>query len=238
VSYILNAFEVVGFTLELCLVVFLLFGPFRKYFVLFIYAVTMVGTTLLEIYINHTKPNSPLYRKVYWSDEVIWFFLLFLTVISLTYIALEGSPLRAKAGRVVTGIFIGVLILPFVLLHPPFFTNAHQWTSAWGAWFNGASQILDFGGAIMNLALWSALLASRKRDPQLLMVSAGLGVILTGQAIAFGLRHFIQQERWITDLLHNLSDVTGMFILCYAVRPGVKTRPAAPEALPASRDLL
>jgi hypothetical protein len=236
VSYVFDTLGVLGVILELCLVIFLLFGPYRKYFVLLIYSLTMLATTVVEGTVKRLRPSdTALFRKIYWSDEVIWFLLLFLTVISLTYIALEGSPLRAKAGRVLGGIFIGVLILPFVLLHPPFFTNAHQWTAAW---FNGTSQILDFGGAIMNLALWSALLASRKRDPQLLMVSAGLGVILTGQAIAFGLRHFIHDQRWIPDLLHNLSDLSGMLILCYAVRPGLKPRLPASEALPASSDLL
>jgi hypothetical protein len=225
VSYLFDALDVSGVVLQACLVIFLLLGPFRRYIVLLAYALTMLATTVVEVSVSHLKPNdTALFRKIYWSDEVIWFFMLFLTVISLTYLALEGNPLRAKAGRILAVIFIGVLILPFVLFKPPFFTNPHQWTPAWGSWFNSTAQILDFGGAIMNLALWSALLTSKRRDPQLLTVSAGLGVILAGQAIAFGLRHFIHDERWIPDLLHDSSHVAGMLILCFALRPAQKPR--------------
>lgn len=227
-SYLFNTLGFVGVVLQACLVLFLLLGPYRRYIVLFIYALTMLATTVVEFCVQN---DTALYRKIYWSDEVIWFFMLFLTVISLTYLALEGNPLRAKAGRILAGIFIGVLVLPFILFRPPFFTNPHQWTPAWGVWFNSTSQILDFGGAIMNLILWSALLTSKRRDPQLLTLSAGLGVILAGQAIAFGLRHFIQNERWIPDLLHNVSDVAGMFILCLAVRPAAKARHPASDAI-------
>ncbi len=225
-SYLFDALDITGVVLQAGLVVFLLLGPYRRYFVLLAYAVTMLATTVVEVSVSHLKPNdTALFRKIYWSDEVLWFFMLFLTVISLTYLALEGNPLRAKAGRVLAGIFIGVLILPFVLFTPPFFANPHQWTPAWGAWFNSTSQILDFGGAIMNLALWSALLTSKRRDPQLLMLSAGLGVILAGQAIAFGIRHFTHENiRWIPDLLHDSSHVAGMLILCFALRPAQKTR--------------
>ena len=40
----------------------------------------------------------------------------------------------------------------------------------------------------MNLGLWTALIGTKKRDPLLLTVSAGLGVAVTGAAIAFGLQ--------------------------------------------------
>ena len=231
-SYLFNTLALAGVVLQACLVVFLFLGPFRRYVVLLLYALTMLATTIVEGAVSYLRPkDTALFREIYWSDEVLWFFMLFLTVISLTYLALEGNPLRAKAGRILAGIFIGVLILPFVLFRPPFFTNLHQWTPAWGAWFNSTSQILDFGGAVMNLILWSALLTTRRRDPQLLTLSAGLGVILAGQAIAFGLRHFIQNERWVPDLLHNVSDVAGTWILCLAVRPTAKARQPA-DAIP------
>jgi len=229
VSYLFNILGYAGVVLQACLVVFLFLGPYRRYIVLLVYALTMLATTVLEFAVRN---NAALYRKIYWSDEVIWFFMLFLTVISLTYLALEGSPLRAKAARILAVIFVGVLVLPFVLFKPPFFANPHQWTGAWGAWFNSASQILNFGGAIMNLALWSALLTSRRRDPQLLALSAGLGVILAGQAIAFGIRHFTHEDaRWIPDLLHDFSDVAGTMILCFALWPAKNARQPVSNAI-------
>ena len=72
----------------------------------------------------------------------------------------------------------------------------------------------------MNLALWTALIASKKRDPQLLTVSAGLGVLVTGAAISFGLRHFIPAGgfRWIPDLFLMLTHLGGVLIWVAAFR--------------------
>lgn len=221
--------SVFGVCLEIVLVFLLLRGPFRRYPLLLLFALAMLATTCLEFAVVRWWPNdAALFRKVYWSDDLVWFFLLFVAVVSLIYRALEESPLRASMTKVLAVVFIGVLTLPFVVLHPPF---VRQWTPAWGAWFAGTSQILDFGGAIMNLVLWTALLVSRRRDSQLLTLSAGLGVILTGQAVALGLRYFISTNRWTPDLLHDLSDIAGMVILCMALWPKSKTAKPSPRAV-------
>jgi hypothetical protein len=81
--------------------------------------------------------------------------------------------------------------------------------------------MLNFGAAIMNLALWSALLVSRKRDPQLLKVSIGVGVAVAGQAIGFGIRRFIPDQstvREFPDLFMALTHVLSVFIWCAAFR--------------------
>ena len=80
-SYLFDALDISGVVLQACLVVFLLLGPFRRYIVLLAYALTMLATTVVEVSVSHLKPNdTALFRKIYWSDEVIWFFMLFLTV--------------------------------------------------------------------------------------------------------------------------------------------------------------
>ena len=166
---------------------------------------------------------------MYWSDEVIIDLLLFLVVISLTNLALEGNPLRAKMSRILAGVVAVALVLPFVLFHPPFFTSPTHWSLGWGRWFNTTSQMLNFGAAIMNLALWSALLVSRKRDPQLLKVSIGVGVAVAGQAIGFGIRRFIPEQstlREFPDLFMSLTHVLSVFIWCWAFR---SPRPAPME---------
>ncbi len=44
----------------------------------------------------------------------------------------------------------------------------------------------------MNLVLWGALIASRSRDRQLMRVSAGLGVMVAGLALSYGIRRMVQ----------------------------------------------
>jgi hypothetical protein len=128
-----------------------------------------------------------------------------------------------------------VLILPFAILNPPSFFTATAWTAAWGRWFNGTGQILNFGAAIMNLGLWSALLTSKKRDPQLLKVSIGVGVAVAGQAIGFGLRRFLPETavRQIPDFFMSLTHVLSVLIWCWAFKSAARTpKPAESVSRP------
>jgi len=220
VSYVFNALEVIDVTLQFVLIFLLIRGPFRKYLVFSIYAIASLAASIVEVFVMHqAHPSAALFRKIYWSDEVLTDLLLFLTVISLIYLAVESNPLRAKTGRLLAGIVVIVLILPFILFHAPFLTDPKQWTPAWGKWFNSTSQILNFGAAIMNLGLWTALLSSKRRDGQLTMVSIGLGVAVAGQAIGFGVRHFIPDTsglRQIPDLFMSLTHAFSVFLWCWA----------------------
>jgi hypothetical protein len=237
VSYVFTSLDVIDVALQLILLFFLLRGPYRRYLVLFIYTVAVLVTTTLEVVVTHLpQPDPVLYRKVYWSDEVIVDLLLFLVVISLTNLALDGNPLRSKMSRILAGIVVAALILPFVLLHPPLFTSPTHWSPAWGRWFNSTGQMLNFGGAIMNLGLWSALLTSRNRDPQLLKVSMGVGVAVAGQAIGFGIRHFMPQNSaalQIPDVFMAMTHALSVFLWCWAFRwPAKVPQPAGAAVTP------
>src|SRR5207253_1650526 len=108
-----------------------------------------------------------------------------------------------------------------------FFTDPNRWTPAWGRWFNSTSQVLNFGAAIMNLGLWTALLSSKRRDPQLTMVSIGLGVAVAGQAIGFGVRRLIHEgsdARQLADVFMSLTHVLSVFLWCWAFRSYAKAR--------------
>jgi hypothetical protein len=227
VSYVFNVLEVVDAALQLTLLFFLLRGPFKRYAFLLVYSVASLVTTILERLVSQDRV---LFRKVYWSDEVILDLLLFLVVIALTNLALEGNPLRPRMSRVLLGIVLAAVVLPFVVLHPPFFTSGTRWSGAWGRWFNSTGQMLNFGAAIMNLALWSALLTSRNRDSQLLKVSIGVGVAVAGQAIGFGIRRFLPTEsaaREFPDLFMVVTHLLSVFIWCAAFRVRAKKPTAA-----------
>ncbi len=234
-SFLFNTLEVVDVTLQLVLLAFLLRGYFRRYVFLFIYSIAFLITTLTEVVVTHRAQfDQKLFRRVYWTDEIATDLLLFLVVISLIYLASEGSAVRGKMSRILAGIVVIVLILPFVILNPPSFFAGTGWTAAWGRWFNGTSQVLNFGGAIMNLALWSALLTSKKRDPQLLKVSIGVGVAVAGQAIGFGLRRFLPDNnalRQIPDFFMSLTHVLSVLIWCWAFQKAAQ-RPKPAETDP------
>ena len=86
----------------------------------------------------------------------------------------------------------------------------------------------------MNLGLWTALIGSKHKDAQLLTVSAGLGVAVTGQAVYYGLRLMTTNPLVyrISDALNVLTYIAGVAIWCWAFRPVARAASRPEEALP------
>ncbi len=150
------------------LLAFLLRGPFRKYTVFAIYVLGEFAADVIE-YIGYHRLGweSPVYRRMYWTDHVTLDLLLFLVVIAFTYAALQDNPLRPKAAKAL-GVIVAVALWRRFRFTPAV-RNHHSKLYGYfnSQWFNHASQVWNFGAAIMNLVLWTALLSNRRRDPQL-----------------------------------------------------------------------
>ncbi|HEX5430677.1 MAG TPA: hypothetical protein VFW83_01825, partial [Bryobacteraceae bacterium] len=78
--------------------------------------------------------------------------------------------------------------------------------------------------------MWTALLTSRRREHQLLTVSAGVGMIVTGWAVSFGLRELFPSAFSWTDLFAAVANVAGILLWCLAFRPAAR-RSAPARAL-------
>jgi len=211
----------IGDVLALVTVLFLLLrGHSRKFWALLVYVVWELlsnvagqGFDLLYngavVSANSSAEAVRWYARIYWMNDVIVDLLRFLLVIGLMYRATSG-PKRASVGRLLSGIVVVALVLPF-LLFPMFPRGPKPWIE--DTWFNSTSELLNFGAAIMNLVLWGVLLADRKRDHQLTVVSVGLGVVVTGAAISYGLRHLIPTGAWfIPNLFLMLTRLAGWTI--------------------------
>jgi hypothetical protein len=203
----------VSLTLQAVLLVFLLRHFSRTYFIVFLYSLAYLLTNLVETIVRRQLGKaSPLYARVYWTDEIILDLLLFLMVILLTYQATEGSVLRGPVGKMLSVVVLIAVALPFVFGGRPYFTNH---------WFNFASQILNFGGAVMNLGLWTALIGSKRKDAQLLAVSSGVGIAVTGQALYYGLRLMTASPVFlnISEVINATTFIAGFAIWCWAFWP-------------------
>ena len=222
-----NAITACGVILQVVLLVFLILGPFRRYFVIFAYCLAQTLQLANGIFALRTfGQSSPEYRTAFWTGTIVVDILMFLLVLVLTHQALAGNPLRSKMTRLMIVLSAIILVLPFVVLRRPLFLTR---------WFNGTDQILNFGAAIMNLGLWTALLGNKKRDPQLLTVAAGLGVRVASFAALLGLRRLTTDggnARVIADIAARLSIVVGTVIWCWAFRPSAKRAPSASGAPP------
>jgi hypothetical protein len=204
--------------IQCLLVLLLLRGPFRKYTVFGIYVLGAFAAAVAEgIAYYRLGWGSPTYRKLYWTDHVTLDLLLFLVVIAFTYRALEDNPLRSKAAKALAVTVLVALILPFAMLHGHYNKQYGFFTSQW---FNHVSQIWNFGAAIMNLVLWTALLSNRRRDPELVTLSIGLGIVTASAAIAWGARQWLAEpNRWPVDSFMTVTHLACLLLWCWVFRP-------------------
>jgi hypothetical protein len=216
VNSLQTALEVFGLLLNIVLVVLLFRGFLPKYSALFAYNFAAFLITIIEhVLFQGANRGSSLYRQVYWTSEIVWDFLLFVLLAVLIHQALAGRPERQLARKVLLIVLVAAVVLPFILFHDGLFNNR---------WFRGASQVWNFGGAILTLVLWGAVIASRDRDSQLMMVCAGHGIALTGSAVAWGIRQ-LAAGSGIAEDIHNIADlfaaltyVSGLGLWCWAFR--------------------
>lgn len=242
----------------LLLVLFLLLGPTRKFWVVLLYVswelFATAGLTLADLLVNGTAQvehasqtlANRIYADLYWTNDVIVDLLRFVLVAVLIYKVVGSS--KPLLGRLLTGLVLAMMVLPFLLFHPflqpprppltspsPLlnFGEALFHTYPRGAWFNSASQLLNFGAAIMNLILWGALIQAKKRDPQILALSIGMGILVTGTAISYGLRHFSSGGSYtaVFNLFLNLTQLATWLIWCRAFWPFAKRKIPDPAVL-------
>jgi hypothetical protein len=202
-----------GTILQIAALILLVRGPVARYFPIFLYLVTLIVITVTLSWVGGTQGvASPLYFNAFWGGELLLDLMVFFLVISLTVRALEGNAVRPKIVRFLTIVLIVTLAVPF------FFDSA-----IFGRrWNQSVAQLFNFGAAIMNLALWSALILSRVKDRQLFTVSAGLGVTVAGAALTLGVRQFTKQDdvlRTITDFVYRICQIASPLIWCWAFRP-------------------
>jgi hypothetical protein len=224
-SLLASTLEALSIAIQAAVIFFLLRGSsYRKYPLLLVYCVLQLAATVTEEYVYRVHGQTNLFRRLYWTDEITLDLLLFLMVITLIYRAVEGSPVRKAMGRLLGGVVAIVVVVPFVLF------SARRFSTTW---FDGTSQLLNFGAAIMNLGLWTALIGTKKRDPLLLTVSAGLGVAVTGAAIAYGLRRFTpptSTPQQLANLFKTLTYLASVAIWCWAFRPSARRNRTPPPA--------
>lgn len=212
----------VGLPLELLTIAAMLRGGFKRYPFVFAYIVTFFLTTVLEMpssvsyyYLREILPiTSPRvdqaaedYAWWYWRDEAVLQVLVFAVVISLIYYATSRlAPRRIVRLGLIAGavLFAGISFL--VHYHPP------APNTSYGLWATAWTRDLRLCAAVLDLALWAMLIASREKDNRLLMLSCALGIMFAGEAIGESLRN------WASTLAshhrgHFLADAGGSLVL-------------------------
>ena len=183
---------VLGIPLEALVVAALLRGPYRRFPFVFVYmsvffVVTLVEAPLCIATYGFGVVDIVTYARWYWIFEWILLPLIFLVVISLLYQATSGLPSRRTVRAALIGGAVLFAVATFAWYYAPG-VKAGRWMTPW-------TGKLNFGAAILDLALWPFLIAGRRKEDQLLMLSGGLGIQFTGQAIGESIRSLALPSR-------------------------------------------
>jgi hypothetical protein len=159
---------------------------------------------------------------IYERGEVFLEFFTFVVVISLIFRA-SGHLQSRKVMRVACAagaiLFVGISL--WVHYDPGI--GVGYWMTPW-------TRDLNLGTTVLDLALWSLLLAQRRPDERLLLLSGALGIQFTGAAIGHSLRSLAAAHHtaWLSMLGAKLVVVTSL-IRVYLWARAFRTAPQAAD---------
>jgi hypothetical protein len=92
-------------------------------------------------------------------------------------------------------------------------------------WATQVGRDLSFGSVILTLLLWLTLISSQRKDAQLLMVTGGLGLQFTGEAIGQSMRQMSVPHHHILLLAGNLVLTGSHLMRLYVWSEAFRSRP-------------
>ena len=211
----------IGLPLELLIIAALLRGGYRRFPFVFVYTIIDFLATVAELpsalgYVRGAPSAADSLAFVYWLDEVILQVLIYSVVMSLIYQA--TGQLRSR--RIVRASLIaGAILFAGIsfLIHRNPALNVGSFMTPW-------TRDLNFCSAILDLALWALLIASREKDHRLLLLSGGLGIQFTGEAIGESTRDLAMRSHsrpisLLGNALIMLTNLLFLYIWWQALRP-------------------
>ena len=216
------------FPLVLLVIAALLRGPYRRFPFVFAYSVALFLTAVVEAaaYAGYLSGVRLAYSRAryYWFDEGIRQGLLFAVVISLLYRATRGVPARVlvRISLVAAAIIFAATSL---LIH-------YDGQAAIGKWMTPWTRDLDFGSAILDLALWAILINARKYDVEVLMLSGALGIQFTGEAIGHTLRNQFPSILLAADTTVVVANLACLYIWWHVFRTSPVPKASVPAGSP------
>ncbi len=169
-----------GTMMQLLVLSVLVRGQYRQFFTLTAYTLILFLVTVSggAMYADIGRAWSANLYLIYWVGDSLTTLLLFLVIVALILRALKGSPSRARILRLI------LLATAILIAGSWFFTENVGMNRKMPA----VSRNLSFLAALLNLVLWSALIRKPGRERVVMLLSGGIGLQFTGQAIGHSLR--------------------------------------------------
>lgn len=202
---------IIGLGLQFC-VLSALFAASRikEYTAVFAYTLVLFVTTITDIVAILDQGRSPSWAILYWVSEFLRQAGLYSVVISLVAHSVPNSRQRSAVTRL-------LVLLAMIFWVGSFYVQRNDNVTLW---MTNALRNLSFCAAIVNLGLWFVLIASERRDQRLLMVTGGLGLQMTGEAIGQSLRQLSRNTVWLGNMTAILTHFLCLYIWWQAFRRG------------------
>ncbi|MBI3664860.1 MAG: hypothetical protein HY236_01310 [Acidobacteria bacterium] len=174
---------VLGVVLQCMVLSAMLRGAYRRYSLLFGLVVFYFLTTSVQLAFRYYfGVNSDKFVRAYWVCDFLGTFLVLMVIIHLIRRAVETHKHR---DAVYWGLLLGAVItaaISFLLLDQ----GPRSW-NAW-TWMTEVGRDYYFAAVLLNAVLWCMLVRVNHEDRQLYLITSGLGLQLSGAAIAHALR--------------------------------------------------
>lgn len=187
---------IVGLCLQSLLLAVLTQGAARRFPALFAYVVCLVGTTTADILASVLfGVSTSKFVNYYWSAELVRQSALFALVAALAFHVIPSSGRKGQVyNRLFTVAAVAIWAGSLLITYDP---RMNRWMTA-------VVRNLSFFTGILNLIAWFAYARAQNRDMVRLMIVAGLGLQMTGEAIGQAIR---QMRIW------EASNLTGGLII-------------------------
>jgi hypothetical protein len=218
----------IGLPLEVLIIASLLRGAYRRFPLLLVYSVALFLTTVIEISVNQAYFSGTALAHsratFYWVDEGIREGLQFAVVLSWAYLATGNLRSRNLVRVALISAGIAVAGISFLVHHQ------NELAAGVGRWRWMTLWVRDvaFAAAILDLAVWALLLAYRHKDTQLLLLTGGLGIQFTGDAIGESIRFLLHSSAiGPGEAVEMVASLATFWIWWQALRrPVSSTKPA------------
>jgi hypothetical protein len=209
-----------GLALQLVVIYLMTKGFYRKYPWVFLYLLTLFLTGVADFAggIDSLSWNT-WYGGVYYINNTLRHFSGFVAVVSLYLVATSQLPnrgrLRSRVILAATGL-IGLACLWEYVSTDVVHHNLSRYLGLVG-------RDMAFITALLILTLWFALIGVRNRDYVLFLVSSGMGLNMTGEAIGQSILELSQGRVYtIASLISIGSHLLCLLIWVRALRLAAK----------------
>jgi hypothetical protein len=205
------------------LAVILRSGGWRRYPFLAAYLAFAFAYQITEmvVYAKVANADAHLYSMIYYTGDLVLHGLILLLVLFLIREALVGDRRPDMSTvMIVAPVLIFVVATLYLFYHPEI--GGHGWIFP-------LSRNLSFCEEILNFVLWTILIRNRSREVVLLLVSAGLGIQVTGEVIGRTIRLYARSPSisWIPEAIALVCEAGALYIWYRAFRAFGRQRPPA-----------